>query len=1164
MNVQRTKHPPGFGSLTLAFMLVVSIQLAVRGQAFVHPGGLHTLADLNRMKTNVLAGNHPWIDDWNVLITDSQAQTNYGTHVAANMGSSRQNADLDAHAAYLNFIRWYVSGDANYANKATNILNSWAAAVNVIPSGTDIPGLIGITIAHFAEDGELLRAYSGWKAADFQAYTNMMVTYLYPSCNSFLTNHNGACNSHYFANWDACNIEALIAMGVLCDNTNIYNQGVNYFISGAGNGSISNVVPHLYSGGLGQEQESGRDQEHAQLGVGELAAACQTAWNQGLDLFGFASNRLLAGAEYVAQYNLGRDVPYTSLNDCSGDNMFFAAVNGRGRLDDRPIWELIYNHYVVQQGLSAPNTKAMMQLYRPEHGSADHLGYGTLTFTLNATNSPYPPAPRPIAPVGLTTQAGISQVTLNWSPAAEDLAQGYNVLRSATGGGPYTTIATWAANASPNASPSYTDFSVVNGTTYYYVVSANNQSGTSDNSVEVSVTPATTALPSAWTSQDIGVVTSGGGVAYASAGDNTFVVTGHGTGIGGTSDGGFNYTRVSATNNFTIIARLTSNNADQMGLMMRASLATNAALVQFLMADNARQSIVGIRTGTGANLNHYDYGDQFTTPPAWYKLTRSGNTFNAYQSGDGVTWILVDSVTSVTMPTNYYAGLAINSGSATFDNVVYTNAAVAGTFAPPAAPSNLTATAITSNYVSMSWSSVANASGYNVKRSTISGSGYTIVAFNIAATAYYDASAAVGTTYYYVVSAVNGGGESANSTQASAATPVSAPPDVPVGLTATKTTDQISLNWSAVIGATGYNVKRSTTSGGPYTNIATDVVATFTDTNVMKGTIYFYVVSAVNGVGESANSPQVLGTLVNRLTGTIIGTSGSYNNLGNTKANVFDGNLNTFFDSPNSSGDWCGLDFGAGVSNVISVIQYCPRASYASRMLGGVFQGANDSGFASPTMLFTVTSTPSYSVMTSQAITATNAFRYVRYLGPSSANCNVAEIEFDGNIFVVPPSAPTNLLASGGTAQAALNWNDVSGAFGYNLKRSFTSGGPYSVVVSATAATNYLDTNVMNGVEYYYVVSAINAGGESANSLPASARPVSTSPTPLNFAIIGGQLQFNWASDHTGWQLEAQTSSLAGGLRTDWVPVAGSPFTNQMFVPVNPAGGSVFFRLIYP
>src|ERR1039458_8217531 len=514
---------------------------------------------------------------------------------------------------------------------------------------------------------------------------------------------------------------------------------------------------------------------------------------------------------------------------------------------------MFYNHYAVLQGLSAPNTKAMAQLYRPEHSSADHFGYGTLTYTLNSAASPYPPAPLPAAPAGLMAQAGLSQVTLNWTPAAGDLAQGYSVLRSTTSGGPYTSIALWNANTSPN----YTDTSAVNGTTYYYVVSAMNQNGAGANSAEVSATPVASALPSAWRSQDIGVVRSAGSTAYTSAGNNTFIVTGAGTGIGGTGDGGFHYTCLNATNSFTIIARLTDNNADEMGLMMRASLATNSYLVQMTMAANARQSTYGVRSASaGGNLNHYTSGDQFTTPPAWYKLTRNGSTFTAYQSADGVTWTTVQSST-VTMGSTYYAGISINNGSATFDNVVYTNAAVTRGFAPPAAPANVTATAIASNQVYLSWASVTNAAGYNVKRSLVSGSGYTTIVSNIAATAYYDTTATTNTTYYYVISAINGGGESANSPPpASATTPSASAPAAPTGLTATPGANYVDLNWAAVIGASSYNVWRSTTAGGSYTNIATGVIATFTDTNATTGKRYYYVVSAVNGLGESPYSTE--------------------------------------------------------------------------------------------------------------------------------------------------------------------------------------------------------------------------------------------------------------------------------------------------------------------
>jgi hypothetical protein len=629
---------------------------------FVHPGGLHTSADLERMRTNVLAGNSPWIEGWQVLLTNRQAQSNWKHAARANMGDSRQRADLDAHAAYLNALRWAISGDTNHAECAVRICNAWSKAVNQVPTGGDIPGLSGIPIFDFALAGELLRIYPGWRQQDFRSFTNMMVKYYYPVCHDFLVNHAGRCDSYFWANWDACNIGALLAMGVLCDNTNFFNEGVEYFKYGKGMGSISNAVPFLYPGGLGQWQESGRDQPHAQLGVGLLGSACQVAWNQGVDLFGYADNRLLAGAEYVAKCNLSypaAEIPYTFYDNCANARQHAISINGLGRMD-RPVWELIYNHYVVRRGLPAPYSTAMTKLMRPERGSGDHFGYGTLAFTLDAAASPYPPLPIPPVPTGLKAEAGVSRVFLNWEKSPNDAAQGYVVRRASSESGPFADIASWKGNSMPQ----FTDTTVSNGVKYYYVVAARNQAGTSAESKSVAAQPAAAGpLPPKWANADIGKVRQTGRATFAAVSQNTFIAKGAGGNLGGRSDA-LNFTHCAATGDFVITARLVSANPigwGKIGLMVRESLKPDAKAVAVTLGDvGDRQCRFGTRAGA-AGAMAWQAGNDYTWLPAWFKIQREGDVFTGYQSVDGTNWFKVGSST-VTMTNQCLTGLAVTGG----------------------------------------------------------------------------------------------------------------------------------------------------------------------------------------------------------------------------------------------------------------------------------------------------------------------------------------------------------------------------------------------------------------------------------------------------------------------------------------------------------------------
>jgi len=158
-----------------------------------------------------------------------------------------------------------------------------------------------------------------------------------------------------------------------------------------------------------------------------------------------------------------------------------------------------------------------------------------------------------------------------------------------------------------------------------------------------------------------------------------------------------------------------------------------------------------------------------------------------------------------------------------------------------------------------------------------------------------------------------------------------------------------------------------------------------------------------------------------KLTGTIIGTelSVDYNTnksttTVNTKENVFDGDIETFFASYERSLSWVGLDLGT--KHFITKVSWSPRndSQGARRVRLGVFEGANKEDFSDGVPLYLIPEDGTIGKISSADIHVTRPFRYVRYVGPHDARCNVAEIEFYGEEFTAESDSevlyqPTNL-----------------------------------------------------------------------------------------------------------------------------------------------------------
>jgi fibronectin type 3 domain-containing protein len=776
------------------------------------------------------------------------------------------------------------------------------------------------------------------------------------------------------------------------------------------------------------------------------------------------------------------------------------------------------------------------------------------------------------APTGLSLTPGTGQVTLSWSAVAG--AAGYNIKRSTTSSTSPPTVANSVTNV-------YTNTGLTAGQPYYFRVSATNSCGESADSAE-----AGPVAPTAAGSMNVALIAKDTDDAAAgvqlTAGDVSiqqylvdlgFAVTTVAEAVSSSTDASGKQLVIisrsvgsgNITTKFDTVAVPVMVNEGLLLIDMRLSASettTNQADQTSLHIQNAASPLAAGLTGDPV----------VTIAPVSFAVGAP------LASADNVATLVGDAARSPIFA--YESGAALASGTAPARRISFfldDNGAAANMTAPqlnadgrslfssavmwavgsgstaPATPTNLAVTS-TSGQANLTWTGSAGATTYNVKRGTSRGGPYMQQA-QVSGTSFRDTSVADGTTYYYVVTAVNTTGESGNSNEVST-TPGCTMPPAPTGVTAGWSGTQANLAWNMVGTANSYKVKRST-DGSNYSTIASGVTTNaYVNTGLTAGTSYYYTVSSVNACGESAPSatvcassagcvyggaaPQVgvNGSAVivqgenydvngfNDVDGVNSGPGASYRadgwDLDNASCGTGCWNVGWF-----ATNDWTQYTIDVRATGTYTLKLRTATSTTTGNKKAKVYVDGMAINGGADIILANTTSYNTYAETTVSNVALTAGLRIIRVL-VSAGSWNFDYMSWTLNT----PAAPTGLTGAASPGQVSLAWNAVNGATGYQVKRSTTSGSGYANVGSPVTGTSYLDTGLVNGTAYYYVVAASNNAGAGANSAQAAATPSgpSTAPTGVTATPGANQIVISWTavSGATSYKVLRSTTSGTG------------------------------------
>ena len=463
----------------------------------------------------------------------------------------------------------------------------------------------------------------------------------------------------------------------------------------------------------------------------------------------------------------------------------------------------------------------------------------------------------PDAPTSLSVSAEGARIILDWPDSSEVDLWGYTLYRSTNSGGPYTEIESALTDST------YTDRNIVNGTTYYYVVAANdlygNQSSYSDEAHAVIGNALVTYLKMEDNVSD----DSGNGNDAAATGGPEYATGNIGQAI--ILDGSDDFLALPAdilnTEDLTVAAWIYWNGGSD---WQRIFDFGNDTAQYLFLTPCSYDDTLRFAIKNGGNEQVIETSPLPSGEWVHVAVTLNGDTGTLYVNGTAM-----DSSSSITIdpsdlnPANNYIGKS-QWPDPLFDgmiddfriyNYAMTTEQIASIIAPPEAPSGLTAEPGDSQ-ITLTWNATDNADGYVVKSWMASGGPY-IETGRTTTTNFVHTGRPNGVTIYYVVSATNSIGESENSEEVSAAATAVAAPSAPTGLTCESGDAQVLLHWNATENADSYSVKFRVQGDSTYQIAGSPTATNITHSGLSNGTNYYYVVSAVSAGGESENSEEV-------------------------------------------------------------------------------------------------------------------------------------------------------------------------------------------------------------------------------------------------------------------------------------------------------------------